>query len=217
MASCYIQVHMQLSMSTQSCQRITGWLIKTKQQRDSLVHSVRACVQSRITPPPPSISANRSASLWHTDIIAAQQKQTPTSWYLSGVMSRVDAPQPLAAAPEPVELCMQPKHRSVRHVIPIVNRSCKMEPGQPVTGSYNGHKSMLAARSLALHTRVHREHCAFTGSHSNKGVTQRYFHFVGTITRNGMWSAVTAISPPAAGTVCTLAFVLPDTNNSRWT
>lgn len=76
MASCYTPLaQIYLSISTQSCQIITGLLIKPKQQqRDSLVNFV--CVQSRMAPPPPSISANHGASLWHTDIIAAQQKQT---------------------------------------------------------------------------------------------------------------------------------------------
>lgn len=61
-----------------------------------------------------------------------------------------------------------------------------MEPRQPITGSYNGHKSMLAAHLAPSHSRMHRIHCAFTGSRLNKGVTQRSFHYGGTITRNGM-------------------------------
>lgn len=70
------QVHISLGISTQSCQTITGLLIKPKQQaRQS---GQLWCVQSRLAPPPPSIPANRGASPWHTDIIAARQKQTPT-------------------------------------------------------------------------------------------------------------------------------------------
>ncbi len=87
---------------------ITGLLIKPKQQRDSLVNLVCACVQSRITPPPPSIPANRSASLWHTDIIAAQQKQTRLHGTSGAVKSSVDATRPAVGTAEPVELCVQP-------------------------------------------------------------------------------------------------------------
>lgn len=47
-----------------------------KQQRQPHQLSACVCVQSSLAPPPPSIPANRSASLWHTDIIAAKQQQT---------------------------------------------------------------------------------------------------------------------------------------------
>lgn len=55
---------------------IKGLFIKPEQHADSLVDFwVTARLQSSLAPPPPSIPANRCASLWHTDIIAARQNK----------------------------------------------------------------------------------------------------------------------------------------------
>lgn len=70
-----LAVHTSHRIIRQSCQTITSLLIKPKQQaRQSAQTLLRAIKGSPA--PPPSSPANRSATLWHTDIIAAERKQT---------------------------------------------------------------------------------------------------------------------------------------------
>lgn len=100
----------------------------------------------------------------------------------------------------------------MRHVIPTVNRSCKMEPRQPITGSQMHHKDTTDAHLGAAHTPIHCKHFGFTGWYINNGVTRQYSRYGSTIRRNGMRAAVTAFH-----TECTLAVAPPDANNSRMT
>lgn len=147
---------------------ITGLLIKPKQQRDSLVNflCVRACNQG--WPRPPSINFSQSqretVAHWHN---CSTAKTNPTLWCLGGVTSRVDTWQLVAEE-------RRSRRSSVRHVDPVVNRSCKMEPRRRLSGSYKRHKSTISEQ-------MRRKHHACTGERVDKGVTHQPFHYGSTI------------------------------------
>lgn len=124
-------VHTSHSIITQSCQTITSLVIKPKQARQSGQTLLRAIKGSPA--PPPSIPANRSATLWHTDIIAAERKQTrllcPRTTGMTGDRSAGQVGRGRRRGTGTGALCVaRAAVRCARHVIPTVNKSRKMEP-----------------------------------------------------------------------------------------
>lgn len=97
----------------------SGRFMKPEQHADNSGQLLRACASAiKFSPAPPSILTNRRASLWHTDIIAAGQNK-PQLW---------PAEEARRAARGCASTRGRRRRRAVRHVLPSVNTSCKMEP-----------------------------------------------------------------------------------------
>lgn len=161
---------------------LTGLLIKPEPRADSLLNfCVRARLQSSLAPPSLSIPANRCASLWHTDIIAARQNKPSSVPLQRHHQRRGRGPAARRRRRRRSFVCASfraPCHPDCKH---------ELQNGAAVVRDRLPHASPTRRTQMCSREgrRTHRDHRAQSGMSGNQGMARTRLHSGGTMTPNG--------------------------------